>query len=295
MNRKPKARWKTMTVNLIHGDCLAIMRGMEDESVDAVITDPPYNTTKLQFDKQILDWRSIWKQLLRITKDTAPIVLFSAQPFTSFLVTSQPNIFRYEIIYTKTMAVGFYDANKRPLRAHENILVFVKKFRGKNNAGLSTYNPQYWYSKPYKSIRKNPRRADHYNPTSDPFTPSESKDGRRYPLSYVHFSNGNNSSVHPTQKPEDLMNYLVRTYSNKGDTVLDFTMGSGTTGVACVQTGRNFIGIELDPGYFEIAQARIAKAQARPGLFDHWEVEAEWAEVAQDESEAEGEVDDECD
>jgi site-specific DNA-methyltransferase (adenine-specific) len=254
-----------MSVELILGDCLQVMRTLEAGSVDAVITDPPYGTTQLSFDKVGIDWASYWSATFEAIHDRATVAMFAQQPFATDLIVSNRKYFRYELIWCKTMGQGFLSANKQPLRAHENILIFTPTFPdNKKGAKTTTYNPQWWYDRPY--TRKHPRGIRHYNHPLDMSKPTEHADGRRYPLSWQIVSNGNNNNVHPTQKPLELVEYLVKMYTNPGDTVLDPFMGSGTTAVACVQAGRNFIGIEIDPVYFATAQRRIEAAQAQPAL-----------------------------
>jgi site-specific DNA-methyltransferase (adenine-specific) len=253
-------------IDLRLGDCLKIMKTLPDKSIDCVVTDPPYNMTELGYDKRPLDWEALWPELKRVLKSNGVIALFSAEPFTTDLIVSNRSDFRYDLIWCKTMGTRFYDANKMPLRAHETILIFAPSFHGAGNPKTSTYNPQFWFSEPYyRKHQKHEKwaasRTNHYNNCSDPLKAAESPDGRRYPLDWLVFSNGNNGNVHPSQKPLDLISWLVSTYSNPCDCVLDFTMGSGTTGIACVQTGRNFIGIEIDPTYFSIAEKRITESQ----------------------------------
>jgi site-specific DNA-methyltransferase (adenine-specific) len=232
-----------------------VLPTLEAEGADAVITDLPYGTTACRWD-EVIPFGPMWDCVKRVLKQDGQFITTSNQPFTSYLIMSNPDWFRYEMIWKKTMATGFLDANRRPLRAHENILVF-------SEIGYPTYNPQFWYAEPYVRNREHDKmgRAVHYG-SHDGHGGSVSEDGRRYPLSVVEYSNGNNGSVHPTQKPVELYEYLVKTYTNKGDVVLDPAMGGGTTGVACVKTGRHFIGIEIDEGYFNIAKRRIEKAQS---------------------------------
>ena len=232
---------------LHHGDCLEVMAGMEAGSVDAVVCDPPYGTTACAWDS-IIPLEPMWEQLKRICKPNGAIVLTASQPFTTALISSNLKMFKYEWIWRKTMGTGFLSANKKPLKLHENILVFADK--------QPTYNPQFWHGSPYKRIRPGNDRAALYNQHRRNDTIHT--DGKRYPISVFDFSNSNSNSAHPTQKPVALMEYLIRTYTNEGETVLDFTMGSGTTGVAAILTGRRFIGIEKDAEYFEIAKARIS-------------------------------------
>lgn len=240
--------------------------------MDALITDPPYGTTELPWDRK-LDLSLFWTQAHRVCKERAIIVLFSQQPFTSDLIHSNRKAFRYELIWHKTAAVGWLSANSRPLRAHENILIFARRFRG------STYHPQKRQGKPYRPSYKGAAR--HYGrqrgpsvralgvPTSGVPAQASSNNGagssatigsgERYPRSVLLCSNRNTPSLHPTQKPLDLMLWLVQSYSHVGDVVLDPFMGSGSTGAACRQTGRSFIGIEREREYFEVAKERLQR------------------------------------
>lgn len=250
-----------MSVQLYCGDCLEVLPTLQAGSVDAVVTDPPYGTTDIAWDKGH-DWDTWWAEIERMLAPNSLTICFSAQPFTTDLINSNRRRFLYELIWCKTMGMGFLDANKRPLKAHENILVFGPSWYGQACRKLSTYNPQWNQGKPYVKARGEDKCAQY----AKTHAATTENDGRRHPLDYITFSNGNNHSEHPTQKPVDLMAWLIRSYSNEGDTILDPFMGSGTTGVACVQTGRNFIGIEIDPMYFAIAQRRIAEAQQQLAL-----------------------------
>lgn len=258
-------------IRLYQGDCLELMKDIPDGSVDMVLCDLPYGITQCDWDKT-LPFFPLWEQYKRICKQNAPIILFSVQPFTTDLINSNRKMFRYEIIWEKSQKLGFLNAKKMPLRAHENILVFYQK--------APTYNPQK-YSKEdlhgtkVHNIGKTRKNSDSkkvigniYMPvskeTAETYTYTD--DGTRYPSDVVHFSSWNGVCFgrkcryinHPTSKPVPLLEYLIKTYSNEGETVLDNTMGSGSTGVACVNTHRNFIGIELDQGFFETAKSRIA-------------------------------------
>lgn len=257
-------------VYLLCGNSLEMLRTLEANSVMAVISDPPYGTTELSFDKLAVDWAMFWTEANRVSVENAVFALFSAQPFTTDLINSNRSHFRYDLVWCKTMGTRFLDANKMPLRAHENILIFAPSFHGKGNPKTSTFNPQKTPGKPYQRTRWNEtrgNRAAHYNSTADPFKPTLNHSGERYPLDWLIYSNGNNHNEHPSQKPLALMEWLVATYSNPGDLILDPFMGSGTTGVAAVKLGRKFIGIEIDEGYFEIAKRRISEALAQPPLF----------------------------
>ena len=230
------------------GDCLDVMQDIPDGSVDMVMTDPPYGTTACKWDS-VIPFEPMWAQLKRITKPSGAIVLMASQPFTSALVMSNVGMFRYDLKWIKTQATGFYNANRMPLRAHEDIIVFYQS--------LPSYNPQKTAGEPY--VQKRGSASEVYQGKDLSVTVNET--GMRHPLSWRVFQR-DADKTHPTQKPVALMGYLIRTYTKAGETVLDFTMGSGTTGVAAANTGRKFIGIERDPDYFQIASARIQNAQA---------------------------------
>lgn len=233
-------------------DCLEGMKKIPDCSVDMILDDLPYGTTDCAFDNR-LPFEPLWEQFLRVTKLNAAIVLFSQMPFGSDLIQSQRKFFRYEWIWEKSVGMGFFNANKMPLRCHENILVFYRK--------LPTYNPQFTKGKPYTKVHKD-YPGGVYHPRER--IPTES-DGRRYPRDVQIFAPQvcYGKTHHPTQKPTDLLEYLIRTYTNEGELVLDATMGSGSTGVACVNTKRRFIGFEKEQKFFEIAQKRIDEALAK--------------------------------
>lgn len=241
-----------MSAQVIHGDCLEAMRQFPDAHFDAVITDPPYGTTALDFDQTPIDWAAWWAEIHRVTKETGVIVCFAADLFTVDLIQSNRKNYRYRLVWEKTVATGHLDANVRPMRGHEDVLIFARRRKG------GTYNPQKTPGEPYKFSHSNHSRhqfgeqkgAERVNETGD-----------RHPTTVIKFANPNNNNQHPTQKPEDLLFWLVSSYTNPGDKVLDPFTGSGTTGVACVALHREFVGIELDPTYFQIAEKRIANAQ----------------------------------
>ena len=235
---------------LWQGDCLELMKNIPDGSVDMVLCDLPYGTTRNKWDS-IIPLDSLWEQYKRVIKHNGAIVLFSAEPFTSLLITSNIQWFRYDLIWSKTQGSDFLNANRKPLRSHENICVFYKK--------QPTYNLQKTDGKPYKAKSGQTTSSNFGKFNGNHYT--ENKDGKRCPLSVLRFSGEHNrGKQHPTQKPTDLLEWLINTYTNECETVLDNSMGSGSTGVACVNTNRNFIGIELDEGYFNIAKERIGKA-----------------------------------
>ena len=239
-------------LNLMQGDCLELMKDIPDGSVDLVLTDPPYGTTACKWDS-VIPFEPMWTQIKRIVKKDAAIVLFGSQPFTSALVMSNVDMFKYCWVFGKSLPVGHGYAKYRPMSNHEDICIFGK--------GRTTYNPQY-------TPREKPRVYTRKNASLSGSSSMTSHDGEtrvlfgKYPTTIQMFNTSvQNGKVHPTQKPVALLEYLIRTYTNEGETVLDFTMGSGSTGVACVNTNRNFIGIELDADYFKIAENRIADAQ----------------------------------
>ena len=238
------------------GDCLELMKEIPDKSVDMILCDLPYGTTACKWDSQLpLD--ALWGGYLRVIKDNGATVLFSDEPFTSQLVSSNLKLFRYKWIWDKQRGSNFQNARFMPMKCHEEICVFYKK--------KPTYNPQWWYSKPYATkARKRAKKIEGLRETKvlsapDYMTSTVSEDGRRYPLSILSFPR-DGKRVHPTQKPVALLEYLIKTYTNEGEVVLDNCMGSGSTGVACINTNRDFIGYELNEEYFNIAQNRLREA-----------------------------------
>jgi len=230
---------------LFQGDCLDIMPLIPDKSVQLILADLPYGTTACKWDS-IIDLDLLWKQYNRIITDNGAIVLTASQPFTTKLISSNYEMFRYEWIWEKTLFSNFALVKKQPAKLHENILVFYKK--------QPIYNPQMQEGKPYKD-KPRKRTMGVINDAIGMKKAIENK-GERYPSSVQKYSNGNNGTKHPTQKPLELMKYLISTYSNKNDMVLDNTMGSGTTCLAAKELNRKFIGIEKEPKYYEIACQR---------------------------------------
>lgn len=242
-----------MTYKLYNGDCLDIMDTLIKEGirVDSIITDPPYGSTKCSWDV-VIPFEDMWKRLKSIRRnDNTSILLFGNEPFSSFLRLSNIKEYRYDIYWQKERATNIFQLKKRPAKVIETINVFYNK--------QCTYNPQMLdYDGPLRTNKvKNGKLGmlvDSQN--KKPFEYNDN--GKRYPLQIVQYKRDIlTSNLHPTQKPLALMEYLIRTYTNEGDTVLDFAMGSGTTGVACLNTNRNFIGIEIDDNYFNIAKDRI--------------------------------------
>lgn len=247
-----------MELNKIYNmDCIEGMQMIDDKSIDMILCDLPYGTTKCKWDK-IIPFKELWEQYERIIKDNGAIVLTAVQPFTTALVGSNPKLFRYEIIWKKTLPTGFLNAKKMPLRIHENVLVFYKH--------LPTYNPQMMavQRNDVGRVRTNGGKAEQYNEfRSKEWTYIET--GERYPVDVIEISNWNgalfgktdNATKHPTQKPVQLFEYLIKTFSNEGDVILDNCMGSGTTAIACLQTGRKYIGFEKEKEFCNIARQRI--------------------------------------
>ena len=241
---------------LMKGDCLELMKAIPDASIDLILCDLPYGTTQNKWDA-VIPFDQLWAEYRRICKGT--IVLTAAQPFTSALVMSNPDQFKYQWVWEKGKATGFLNAKKQPLRCIEDVCVFY--------AEQPTYNPQGLIRGTFKNGRKSKRdsetRGECYGSQRD----SEDAEFTNYPRQLISFS-GEHKPLHPTQKPVALMEYMIRTYTNEGMTVLDNCMGSGTTGVACANTGRKFIGIEMDEKYFEIAKNRVESAYSKNELED---------------------------
>ena len=238
-----------MKHNLMLGDCLELMKEIGSGTVDMILCDLPYGTTCCSWDV-VIPFEQLWEQYERVIKENGAIVLFAAQPFAAVLATSNLKLFRYEWIWEKPAATGFFNAHFQPLRAHENILVFYK--------AKPTFNPIKTFGHERKTAKRKDIGSEHYGKQVN----IKSYDStERYPRSVQLFSSDKQkSNFHPTQKPVALCEYLIRTYTNEGETVLDNTMGSGTTGVACINTGRRFIGIEKDTSYFETAKTRLDEA-----------------------------------
>lgn len=240
--------------NLYHGDCIPIMNKLQNDGVvvDAIIVDPPYGTTKCQWDT-IIPYDKMWEAIKGVRRDTTPILIFGMEPFSSFLRISNIEEYRYDIYWQKERATNILQLKKRPGKVIENISVFYK--------GQCTYNPQMViYDGPRRSNKVKSGKIGTLMDVGGKSVNEYNDNGTRYPLQIVQYKRDIlTSNLHPTQKPVALMEYLIRTYTNPGETVLDFTMGSGTTGVACMNTGRKFIGIELDDKYYGIAEKRINK------------------------------------
>ena len=241
-----------INIQLIHGDCLEKMKDIPDGSIDMVLADPPYGTTACKWDS-IIPLEPMWKELKRVIKPSGAIVITANQPFTSVLVCSNLDMFRYSWLWNKTTHANFQLAKLQPLRLTEDILVFS---HGRSANGANT-NAVYF---PIMGEHKKPISGG--APTTKLLNSNSMKAVKNrtksYPKNIIEFKRPTSvDRLHPTQKPVALMEYMIKTYTNEVETVLDFTMGSGTTGVACKNLNRNFIGIELDKEYFELAKNRI--------------------------------------
>lgn len=231
-------------IDLRQGDCLELMKDIPDKSIDLILCDLPYGTTRNKWDS-VIPFEYLWKQYNRIIKDNGVVLLFGGEPFTSSLIMSNIKNFKYRLTWKKDGYTNFLNAKRQPLRQIEDICVFYIE--------QPTYNPQFKEGKPYKQISGIPKGnydIKHCNKVET------INDGKRYPSDLLEFGKVK-KTLHPTQKPIALLEYLIKTYTNENDIVLDNCMGSGSTGVACVNTNRNFIGIELDENYFNIAKERI--------------------------------------
>jgi site-specific DNA-methyltransferase (adenine-specific) len=244
---------------LVKGDCHEELENLEENSIDLVLADPPYNTTSASWDQEPLDWKKIWEELRRVGKKEAPSVLTCSQPFTHKLIRSNFDEFRYTMVWLKQQPSNAINSHRKPMTKHEDIAVFYRK--------AGAYSPE---TKKLAEPKVNGRSGETdryiYN-----IRESSEQTETGFPTSVIKAGRDNRTnggSNHPTEKPVELMKKLVKMYSEKGDTVLDFTIGSGTTGVAAVQEKRNFVGFEMDEEYFEAAKERIENAKSQKDQFD---------------------------
>ncbi len=257
-----------MTVKLIHGDCLQVMPELIEEGikVDLVLTDLPYGTTANKWDT-ILPLNKMWEQLIELTSISSVIVLFSNQPFTSKLIMSNLEDYGYSWVWNKGSASNFLNCNYAPLKITEDINVFSKSKVGSLSKNPIKYSPQ--GVEVINKMKKNNPNSNYRKTMGYNTNNNQLNNGEVYFQKYTEYPNNilkypkDKSNYHPTQKPVELLEYLIKTYTNEKDTVLDFTMGSGSTGVACLQTNRNFIGIELEEKYYNIAKERCSEYQSK--------------------------------
>lgn len=251
-------------IDLQHGDCLSLMPNIASESIDLILCDLPYGTTTCSWDT-ILPFDQMWKEYERISKPLGAIVLFSTQPFTSALIMSNLKLYKYSWIWEKPRPGGFVNARLKPLKNLEDICVFSKG----NTANGSKSNMRYFPQDLIK-VDKKWKRPTHYSgsegvsPHRETHALERTIEFTNYPRQILRYDNPNKNVLHPTQKPVDLLEYLIKTYTENGDTVLDNCMGSGSTGVAAINLNRNFIGYEKEQKYFDIAQERIMSADKTP-------------------------------
>jgi site-specific DNA-methyltransferase (adenine-specific) len=244
-------------------DCLEGMKRLPDRSIDMILCDLPYGTTQNKWDV-IIPFDKLWEQYNRIIKDNGAIVMTASQPFTTDLIMSNRKMFRYEWIWEKTKSTGYLNARKMPMKTHENIVVFYKK--------TCTYNPQMSKGTAYKNNHKPGDTGENYGENNKHY--SFKNDGVRFPKSILKIDSVISSKqIHSTQKPVALFEYLIRTYTNENEVVLDNCMGSGTTAIECLRTNRNYIGFELDEKYHQIATERVERERAL--LFEKEAIENE--------------------
>jgi len=241
-------------IKIINGDCLIEMKNIEDKSIDLVLCDLPYGITKNKWDI-VLDFDKLWNEYERIIKNNGIIILFGNQPFTSKLILSNLKMFKYTLVWEKNKFSDFLNAKKKILKIHEDIVIFYKK--------SGVYNPQFTYDKPYKrsNTQKSIDKQTNYNEYKESKM-IESVDGKRYPTSVLFFNRVENG-LHPTQKPVELLEYLIKTYSNENSLVLDNCMGVGSTLIACMNTKRKCIGIEINNDYYNIAKTLVEKNEKK--------------------------------
>jgi DNA modification methylase len=237
------------------GDCLELMpKHIDNKSIDMIFCDLPYGTTQCKWDS-VIDLPKLWSEYERVIKDNGAIVLFAAQPFTSALVMSNPKLFKYDWTWQKPKGTGHLNAKKQPMRDKEDVLVFYKK--------QCTYNPQWTWGEPYTNLKSGktakPSTAEVSGKYMNGAEYRNGSDGRRYPKQVQQFGVVERGTLHPTQKPLSLIEYMVKTYTNEGNLILDNTCGSGTTGLGAKNLNRNYIMMEQDAKYFEIAKARVGE------------------------------------
>ena len=242
----------TDEITLLQGDCFERMKEIADGSVDMILTDPPYGVTCCKWDKTV-PFAPMWEAFERIIKPNGCIAIFAGEPFSAALIMSNLKLYRYELIWRKNEATDFLNARRKPLKIHDKVQIFYKS--------KAIYHPQMTEGKPYDRGWKT-TKTECYGKV--PLHETKSENGERFPTTVIEFPR--EVGLHPTQKPVPLLRWLIRSYTDAGDTVLDPFMGSGSTGVACLSEGRRFIGIEREDTYFEVAKKRIE--EARNGLFD---------------------------
>lgn len=244
-------------ITLQQGDCLELMKGIEDASIDLILCDLPYGTVSCKWDV-VIPFDKLWEQYKRVIQPTGAIVLTASQPFTTALISSNIEMFKYCWVWEKSKPTGFINAKNAPLKQHEDIVVFSQGKAANNNPSRMSYFPQGLIASG-KTVKSKNSELDAWGSRPSRNNEGYTQDFTNYPKSILKIPS-EGKTVHPTQKPAALMEYMIKTYTNEGMTVLDNCMGSGTTGVACINTNRKFIGMEKDENYFSIAKERIEKA-----------------------------------
>lgn len=246
-----------MINSILHGDCLELMKDIPSGSIDMILCDLPFGVTNCKWDV-IIPFDKLWEQYERIIKPNGAIVLTASQPFTSVLTCSNLKLFKYEWIWKKTRPSGSMLCNKQPLKEHESVLIFYKK--------MGIYNAQMTETKRVVEKQRTVNKGEIVN--SQKLTRQFDNKGLAYPRTIFEFANPNNNSLHPTQKPTELFEYLIKTYTNENDLVLDNCAGSGTTAIACLNTNRNYIVMEKEQKYYDIIQERVKEWHEKQGLFN---------------------------
>lgn len=249
-----------MSAKLFKGNCLELLKQIDDKSIDLILADPPYAKTHNHWDT-LIPFDRLWEQYNRVIKDHGAIVLFGQADFSAQLIMSNPKMFRYTLVWDKVRTTGFLNARRMPLRRHEDIIVFYKKLPTYNPQMIEGREPSHSRGKKWASKGNAQDSGRIYGKYQHDYDAPSSHTNLKYPTSILRFSNKVQGNFHPTQKPIDLLQYLIKTYTDEGMTVLDNTMGSGSTGVAAVSLNRDFIGMELDEGYFKIAKERIERIE----------------------------------
>lgn len=247
----------TVQTKLINGDCFEVLKDIPDESINLILADLPYNETGNNWDKDPFPLKALFKEYERIIKEDGAIALTASMKFGTRLIRTAPKLYKYEWVWEKDNGTNVPNIKHQPFRIHEYVLIFGKGRAAPGKRTPMKYHPQKTQGKPYKT--RHGSSSPNWRSGLATIT-TDNKTGLRYPKTIIKFKR-DFDKVHPTQKPVALLEYMIKTYTDGGDTVLDNTMGSGSTGVASVNTGRNFIGIELDKGYFEIAEKRIEDAK----------------------------------
>ena len=251
---------KTESLWLMQGNCLDRMKEIPDGSVDMVLTDPPYGTTACKWDT-VIPFETMWEELKRIIKQNGAIILFGSEPFSSMLRCSNLKMFKYDLVWEKSKGSNFVHSKYQPLKTHENIIVFSKGGAAQGSKTPMKYYPQMTIGVPYdKGVGQKKISTLNGGLSKSSSIHMKNETGNRFPRSVHYYKTAESEgSYHPTQKPVALLEYLIKTYTQEGETVLDFTFGSCSTGVACLNTNRKFIGVETNEEYFNIAKDRIAK------------------------------------